>query len=173
VYNSDHTVLGDSSSGSAQAAVIMKSQVNVRMEIYRKIATRVGSLWIISQATGTYFGVIPDCSMVRKILLIMLSVMSCSDHELAYMVTERQRYANQHKIAGNSFQAKSRYRHGETKRKYKHGINLTPTKQTKHERRKTKKPSLSCSAHCACSVGLRGWIWYSYVFTRLFYYEQF
>jgi len=33
--------LGDSSGGSAQAAVIMKSQVNMRMEIHRKIATRV------------------------------------------------------------------------------------------------------------------------------------
>jgi len=51
--------------------------MKMRMELYRKIATTVGSLWIISQATGTYSGVIPDSSMVRKVLLIMMSVMSC------------------------------------------------------------------------------------------------
>jgi len=73
VYKSDHTVSGDSNGCSAQTVVIMK----LRMETYRKTATTVGSLWIISQATGMYFGVIPDCSMVWKILLIMLSVMSC------------------------------------------------------------------------------------------------
>ena len=58
--------------------------MKMKTEIYGKTATRVRSLWTILQATGMYFVVIPDPNMVRKILMVMLSVIKVYSLFLIY-----------------------------------------------------------------------------------------
>ena len=76
----DRTVWGD---GSALIVVMMK----LKMSHWHVNEDEVGdikednnkamSFWIISQATGKCFVGIVNCSIVRKMLLILLIFMSC------------------------------------------------------------------------------------------------
>ena len=57
--------------------------------------------------------------------------------------------------------------------KHKPGVNLTSTKQTKLSCSDDRSSSWRLTSCLRMQCGVRVWLWYSYVFVRLFYYVQY